>query len=127
MSPVRMERVESGVRTMIAFTEAVNRHDLAAMMDLVSDNCVFEDCSPAPDGTLYQGKHDITQYWQEMFKQSPDAAIKIEDIFGFGLRCIMLYRYSWTDGTLNKRHLRGVDICRVQDGTIHEVQTYIKG
>jgi ketosteroid isomerase-like protein len=47
MSPVRMERVESGVRTMIAFTEAVNRHDLAAMMDLVSDNCVFEDCSIA--------------------------------------------------------------------------------
>jgi ketosteroid isomerase-like protein len=127
MSPVRMERVESGIRTMIAFTEAHNRHDLTAMMDLVSENSVFESNSPAPDGTSYQGKKAITQYWQQMISQYSDSAIKIEDIFGFGLRCIMLWRYTWTNETGNKLHLRGVDICRLQDGMIQEVQSYIKG
>jgi predicted SnoaL-like aldol condensation-catalyzing enzyme len=127
MSPVRMERVESGIRTMLAFTEAHNRHDLTTMMDLVSENGVLESYSPAPDGTVYQGKKAITQYWQQMISQSPDAVIKIEDIFGFGLRCIMLWRYAWTDETGNKHHLRGVDICRLQDGLIQEMLSYVKG
>jgi len=127
MSPIHMQRVESGMRAMIAFTEAHNRHDLDAMMELVSDKCIFETTTPAPDGTLCQGKESITQYWRELLAHSPDACIKIEDIFGFGLRCILLWSYSWIDEAGNKRHLRGVDICRVQDGIIQEVKSYIKG
>ncbi len=112
---------------MIAFTEAFNRHDLDAMMALVSINCVFESNSPAPDGALLQGKEAITQYWHELITHSTAATIKIEDIYGFGLRCILLWKFSWTDESGNRCHLRGVDICRIQDGTIHEVLKYVKG
>ncbi len=127
MSPIRMERLESGVRVAIAFNEAFNRHDLPAMMELMSETCVFESYSPAPDGTRYEGKQAIAQFWQELFTRTPDAHLKVEDIFGFGHRCIMLWRYDWTDASGNKRHLRGVDISREQDGTIHEKLLYGKG
>jgi predicted SnoaL-like aldol condensation-catalyzing enzyme len=127
MSPIRMERVESGVRLMIAFTEAFNRHDVNAMQELLSDNAVFENAAPAPDGTVFQGKNAIAQFYQEFFTHSPDATIKIEDTFGYGLRCIMLWRCTWTDAAGNKHHLRGLDIYRVQDGAIHEKLSYVKG
>jgi hypothetical protein len=40
MSPIRMARLESGVRVVLAFNEAFNRHDVAGMMRLMSDDCV---------------------------------------------------------------------------------------
>lgn len=109
------------------FTEAQNRHDLAAMIDLVSDQCVFESNSPAPNGKLYQGKEAIAQLWHEIFTQWSDANIKIEDIFGFGLRCIILWSCNWTDDFGNKRRLRAMEICHFQVATIHEVLSYVKG
>jgi len=127
MSPIRMSRIESGVRVVIAFNEAFNRHDVAAMMQLMSDNCIFENTDPAPDGTLYSGKGAVTQFWQDFFIQSPQARIKIEEIFGLGIRCVMRWRYDWVDQAGNPGHVRGVDIFRVQDGLICEKLSYVKG
>jgi ketosteroid isomerase-like protein len=127
MSPIRMERVESAVRVVIAFNEAFNRHDVAGMMQLMSDDCVFENTSPPPDGAVLLGKEALTQYWQGFFAQSPHARIKIEEIFGFGLRCIMRWRYDWVDETGKPGHVRGVDIIRVQNGLICEKLSYVKG
>jgi predicted SnoaL-like aldol condensation-catalyzing enzyme len=127
MSPIRMERVESGVRVIIAFNDAFNRHDVAGMMQMVSDDCVFEDTEPAPDGAVYTGKAAITQYWQAFFKRSPNAHIKTEETFGFGLRCVMRWRYDWVDETGSPGHVRGVDLFRVQNGLIVEKLSYVKG
>jgi predicted SnoaL-like aldol condensation-catalyzing enzyme len=127
MSPIRMERIESAVRIVIAFNEAFNQHDIAAMMQLLSEDCIFEDTTPAPDGGLYSGKAALTQYWQRYFTQSPHAHIKVEEIFGFGIRCIMRWRYEWGNEAGNTGHVRGVDIFRVQNGSICEKLSYVKG
>jgi predicted SnoaL-like aldol condensation-catalyzing enzyme len=127
MSPIRMARLESGVRAVIDFNEAFNRHDVAAMMQLMTDDCVFENTSPAPDGTVYKGKEAVTQFWQDFFRESPNAHIKIEEIFGLGLRCVMRWRYDWEDAAGNKGHVRGVDIFQVKNGLICEKLSYVKG
>jgi hypothetical protein len=127
MSPIRMARLESGVRAVIDFNEAFNRHDVAAMMQLMTDDCVFENTSPAPDGTVYKGKEAVTQFWQDFFRESPNAHIKIEEIFGLGLRCVMRWRYDWEDAAGNKGHVRGVDIYQVKNGLICEKLSYVKG
>jgi predicted SnoaL-like aldol condensation-catalyzing enzyme len=127
MCPIRMERVESAVRVVIAFNEAFNQHDVAGMMQLMSDDCVFENTSPAPDGTRYSGKEAVTQYWQDFFAQSPHAHIKVEELVGLGLRCIMRWRYDWVDQAGISGHVRGVDIFRVQNGLIVEKLSYVKG
>ena len=127
MSPARMDRVESGIRTVLAFNEAFNRHDVAGMMQLMTDDCVFENTSPAPDGTMYTGKAAVTQFWQDFFRDSPHAQIEIEEIFGLGMRPIMRWNYSWVDPAGNKGHVRGVDIFQVKGGLIAEKLSYVKG
>jgi predicted SnoaL-like aldol condensation-catalyzing enzyme len=127
MSPTRMSRLESSIRLVLEFNEAFNRHDVAGMTQLMSDDCVFENTSPAPDGTMYAGKDAVTQFWQGFFHESPQAHIEIEEIFGLGYRCIMRWRYKWMDPTGKKGHVRGVDIFQVKDGLISEKLSYVKG
>jgi len=115
------------MRTVLAFNEAFNRHDVAGMMQLMSDDCLFENTAPAPDGTVYKGKEAVSQFWQDFFRESPQAHIEIEEIFGLGLRCIMRWRYEWVDATEKKGYVRGVDIYRVEDGLIREKLSYVKG
>jgi ketosteroid isomerase-like protein len=127
MSPTRISKIETGVRLVLDFNQAFNRHDVAGMMQLMSDDCVFENTDPAPDGTLYSGKEAVTRFWQDFFVQSPQAHIDIEEIFGFGERCIMLWRYSWVDQAGEEGHVRGVDVYRIKGGSITEKLSYVKG
>lgn len=122
MNPIRMSKIEAGVRVVIEFNEAFNRHNVDEMMRLMSEDCVFENTSPSPDGSRYSGKEAVTRFWVDFFRDSPRACIEIEEIFGLGRRCIMRWKYSWGEG-----HVRGVDIFTVEDGLIHEKLSYVKG
>ena len=127
MSPIRMSRLEAGIRVVLEFNEAFNRHDVAGMMRLRSDDCVFENTYPPPDGTVYTGKEVVTQFWQDFFRESPHAQITIEEIFGFGSRCIMRWSYTWINGPGTSGHVRGVDIFQVKNGLIDQKLSYVKG
>jgi predicted SnoaL-like aldol condensation-catalyzing enzyme len=122
-----MAKIEAAIRVVMAFNDAFNRHDVAGMMLLMSDDCIFENTSPAPDGTVYKGKEAVTQFWHDFFRESPHAHIEIEQLVGLGFRCIMRWRYSWVDIAGNKGHVRGVDIFDVQNGLITEKLSYVKG
>jgi predicted SnoaL-like aldol condensation-catalyzing enzyme len=124
---MKMSRIESVVRVVIEFNEAFNRHDVAGMMQLMSDDCIFENTGPAPDGVVYTGKEAVIRFWQDFFRDSPRARIEIEEIFGLGTRCIMRWRYDWVDEAGKKGHVRGVDIFRVKNGAIREKLSYVKG
>lgn len=127
MSPIRMEKIESSIRIVLEFNEAFNRHDAEEMMRLMSDDCVFENTTPAPDGTVYTGKKAVTRFWQDFFRESPLAHIEIEEIFGLGNRCIMRWKHSWMDAEGKQGHVRGVDIFQVKDGFISKKLSYVKG
>ena len=122
-----MSKIESATRIVLAFNDAFNRHDVGGMMELMSEDCVFENTAPAPDGTVYKGKEAIIQFWQDFFRESPQAHIEIEEVFGMGFRCVMRWRYDWVDEAGNKGHVRGVDIFRLKDGLISEKLSYVKG
>jgi predicted SnoaL-like aldol condensation-catalyzing enzyme len=124
---MKMSPIESAMRIVLAFNEAFNRHDVEGMMQLMSDDCLFENTYPAPDGTVYQGKEAVSRFWQDFFRESPQAHIEIEEIFGLGRRCIMRWRYSWVDGPGAKGYVRGVDIFQVKSGFICEKLSYVKG
>jgi predicted SnoaL-like aldol condensation-catalyzing enzyme len=111
MSPITMSKIESGVRAVIDFNDAFNRHDVDGMMKLTSEDTVFENTSPAPDGTAYKGKKTVTKFWREFFRESPQAHIDIEEIFGMGFHVTMRWKYTWGDG-----HVRGVDVFKLKDG-----------
>ncbi len=122
MNPARMSKIEEAIRVVMQFNDAFNQHNVPAMMALMSEDCLFENTSPAPDGTVYKGQTDVRQFWESFFQESPQAHIDIEEIFGFGERCVMRWKYSWGRG-----HVRGVDIFKVRDSLITEKLSYVKG
>ena len=127
MNPIRMSKIESSVRAVLEFNAAFNRQDVAGMMRLMSDDGLFENTFPAPDGSVYAGKEAVTAFWVEFFRASPHAHIEIEEVFGLGERCVMRWRYSWGNESGSAGHVRGVDIYRVRAGLISEKLSYVKG
>ena len=127
MSPARMSKIEAATRIVLEFNDAFNKHDVAGMMKLMTEDCVFENTDPAPDGTVFSGKEAVTQFWQSFFQESPNAHIDIEEIFGSGYRCVMRWKYSWVDAAGAQGHVRGVDVFKVSDGLISEKFSYVKG
>jgi ketosteroid isomerase-like protein len=122
-----MTKIELAMRVVIEFNDAFNRHDVAAMMNRMSEDCVFENTSPAPDGTIYTGKEAVTKFWEGFFAESPRAHITIEEIFSAGQRCIMRWTYTWIDASGNEGRVRGVDVFQIRDGLICEKFSYVKG
>jgi ketosteroid isomerase-like protein len=46
------------------FNEAFNRHDVDAIMELMTEDCVFENTNPTPDGTRYEGQAAVRAFWE---------------------------------------------------------------
>jgi steroid delta-isomerase-like uncharacterized protein len=118
----------SNTQTLIQqFHDALNRHDINSMMSLMTDDCLFENTFPAPDGTRYTGQEAVRGFWHEFFTSSPQAYIEVEEIFALGERGVIRWRYAWVDAQGKEGHVRGVDIFRVRDGKISEKLSYVKG
>jgi len=50
------------MRIVLEFNQAFNQYDVASRMQLMSDDCIFENTYPAPDGTPYSGKEAVTKF-----------------------------------------------------------------
>jgi ketosteroid isomerase-like protein len=126
-----MQTVEAGTEltlaTIAAFNEAFNRHDVDDVMALMTDDVIFENTSPFPDGERYEGQAAVRAFWQQMFDSTPDAYFEAEDIYGAGDRCTVRWRYSFTSSNGVPGHVRGVDVFRVRDGKVAEKLCYVKG
>jgi hypothetical protein len=124
---MKMSRVESVMRITLQFYEAVNGRDVAAMGQLMSDDCLMETREPGPEGAVIAGQEAVIGYWEGFFQESPGAQMEMEEIFGLGMRCVLRWRWVWENGAGARRTLRGVDIVRVKGGLISEILTYSKG
>lgn len=109
------------------FNEAFNHHDVDAIMALMTEDCVFENTQPVPDGKRHVGQAEVRGYWQRFFGSSPSARFTTEDIFAAGDRCTVRWRYDWVDKQGKPGHIRGVDVFRVQGGKVAEKCSYVKG
>jgi ketosteroid isomerase-like protein len=115
------------LNTLQRFNEAVNRHALGLTMSLMTDDCVFENTSPAPDGERFTGQAAVRGFWRNFFQASPSAYFEFEEIFASGERAFVRWRYRWENGDGTHGHVRGVDIFRVLDGKVAEKLSYVKG
>ena len=108
------------------FNDAFNRHDVDAIMALMTDDCVFENTRPAPDGTRYAGQDAVRAFWQQFFANSPQARFEFTDLFAAGDRALVRWTYHWIkNGAAG--HVRGVDVFRIRDGKVAEKLSYVKG
>ncbi len=119
--------VETATRQAIErFNEAFNRHDADALAELLTDDTVFEDTSPAPDGRRIEGKAAVVEFWRGWFARNSDARFEAEEMIVSGNRAVVPWVYrKMRNG--QPWHLRGVDIFSVRDGKVAAKQAYVKG
>ncbi|MFN8440291.1 MAG: nuclear transport factor 2 family protein [Caldilineaceae bacterium] len=109
------------------FNAAFNQHNVDAVMAAMTDDCVFENTYPAPDGERYEGQAAVRAFWESFFASSPHAHFETEDSFASGDRCVVRWRYRWVDQDGKQGHIRGVDVFRVRNGKVAEKFAYVKG
>lgn len=117
----------SSIELVQRFNDALNAQDVDAMMQLMTEDCVFENTYPPPDGARYVGQKSVRKFWEEFFRSSQGARIEIEEIFASEERCVMRWIYRWIDAQGEPGHIRGVDIYKIRDGKIAEKLSYVKG
>ena len=127
VSEYKDRQTASTADVIARFNTAFNQHDVPAMMDLMTADCVFENTSPSPDGTRYEGQTAVRAFWEDFFRTSPHAAFQGEDTIICGDRCVVRWLYTWIDDKGQQGHVRGVDVFRVRDGKVAEKLAYVKG
>ena len=127
-SEVNMDMVRANtIQVVEHFNEAFNRHDVDAIMAAMTNDCVFENTAPFPDGTRYVGQTAVRAFWVDFFAASPHARFSTEDMFAADDRCVVRWRYDWGEPGGEPGHIRGVDVFRVRDGKVAEKFAYVKG
>jgi ketosteroid isomerase-like protein len=118
---------EATTRSVIdRFNAAFNRHDADAVAALLTDDTVFEDTSPPPDGRRIAGKAAVAAFWRDWFGRNPDAVFEAEDVIVSGDRAVVRWVYRKARNG-EPWHIRGVDIFTVRDGKVAAKLAYVKG
>ncbi len=113
--------------TIDRFNVVFNDHDVDGVMNMMTDDVLFENTSPGPDGERYVGSTAVRAFWEDFFRNSPHAHFESEDMFVTQDRATVRWIYSWIDSNGNNGHIRGVDVFRVRDGKVSEKLSYVKG
>jgi ketosteroid isomerase-like protein len=108
---------------MRQFHDAFDRHDPAALVALVADDCIIENTTPAPNGSLHVGKQACLAVWQGL-AAAADTGFSREEVWVAGERVIVRWRYRW--GEEENQSVRGVNLMRVRDGRVAEAMGYVK-
>jgi ketosteroid isomerase-like protein len=108
------------------FNDAFNRHDADALAECLTDDTVFEDTSPAPDGQRIEGKTAVVAFWRAWFTRNADARFDAEEMIVSGDRAVVRWVYrKMRNG--QPWHIRGVDVFTVRDGKVAAKLAYVKG
>jgi hypothetical protein len=108
------------------FNEAFARGDVNAVMALMTDDCIFENTFPAPDGERHVGAKAVRLFWKEFFASTQAPRFETEELIAIDDRVVTRWRFSWGTGT-EAGHVRGADVFRVRDGKVAEKLSYVKG
>src|SRR3954451_13068779 len=112
------------VAVVEAFHAAVNRHDVEAVGELITEDCVFESTTP-PDGERSVGREEVLEAWDALLAPDSLAQFEIENMITTGSRAIVQWCYRW--GPAPSDHVRGVDLITVRAGQVSESLAYVKG
>ena len=108
------------------FNEAFNRHDADALASLLTDDTVFEDTSPPPDGQRIEGRVAVVEFWRTWFARNPDAVFEAEDVIVSDDRAVVRWVYRKVRNG-QPWHLRGVDVFTVRGEQVAVKLSYVKG
>jgi steroid delta-isomerase-like uncharacterized protein len=110
-----------------AFANSWNRHDTAAILAAMTDDCVFETSfGPTVAGTRYVGQAETRRGIEDVFKQFPDALWNGPRHFIAGDRGVTEWVFTGTRSDGTRVEVQGCDVFTFRDGKIAVKNSYRK-
>jgi len=109
------------------FADAWNRHDLDALMSMMTDDCVFQaSAGPQADGQRSEGTEAVRAAYAAVFAAFPDARWSSPRHLVAGDRGVSEWTFTGTrqDGT--RVEVTGCDLFTFRDGRIAVKNSYRK-
>jgi steroid delta-isomerase-like uncharacterized protein len=109
------------------FADAWNRHDLDALMSMMTDDCVFQASAGADvDGQRSEGKHAVRAAYSAVFETFPDAQWENARHFIAGNRGVSEWTFTGTHRDGRRVAVNGCDLFTLRDGKIAIKNSYRK-
>jgi steroid delta-isomerase-like uncharacterized protein len=109
------------------FAAAWNRHDLDALMSMMTDDCVFEaSAGPDVDGRRSEGKPAVRAAYAAVFEAFPDARWAGARHFVAGTRGVSEWTFTGTQTDGRRVEVTGCDLFTIRDGRIAIKNSYRK-
>ena len=120
-------RVEITTEWLQAFADAFNRHDAAAIMSFMTDDCVFEaSAGPEVCGTRFEGREAVGNAFVEVWATFPDAHWGHARHFVCGDRGVSEWIFTGTRSDGARVEVHGCDLFHFRDGRIALKNSYRK-
>jgi len=115
------EETKSAIRQFnLAFIEK----NAELIENIISDNCVMEGATPAPDGMKISGYENCLAFWKELI-DTPNAQFMPEKVSILADKAVIEWSFKWGNDLEN--HIRGVNIMTIQNGKITGAKGFVKG
>ena len=109
------------------FADAWNRHDLDALMSMMTDDGVFESSAgPQVDGQRSEGKQAVRAAYAAVFEAFPDAHWAGARHFIAGSRGVSEWTFTGTQRDGKRVEVTGCDLFTFRDGKIAIKNSYRK-
>jgi ketosteroid isomerase-like protein len=107
------------IKTIEAFGEAWNRHDIDALMSFMHDDCVFETVAgPEAYGARHEGREAVRKAFEAAWQTIPDARWLNAKCWGHGDHGVMESTFSGTAADGSRIEANMVDLLVFRDGKI---------
>ena len=109
------------------FLAAFNAHDVDAIMEFFTEDCVFETPrGPDPWGRRLTGKAEVRTGIEARFAGLPDIHYDEDRHWVCGDRGVSEWRITGTDTSGSTVEVRGCDLFELRDGKITRKDSYWK-
>jgi steroid delta-isomerase-like uncharacterized protein len=110
-----------------ALLDAFNAHDVDAILELFTDDCVYDaPRGPAPGGRRYAGKDEVREGFQARFDGIPDVAWTDACHFTSGDRGASEWTIRGTQASGTPIEVRGCDLFEFSGGKISRKDSFWK-
>jgi len=105
--------------TLVAFSDAWNRHDIDALMSFMSDDCVFQTAAgPDACGTRLCGRDAVRQAFAAAWVAVPDAQWRNAVHFVHGDFGTSQWTFTGTAADGGRIEVDGIDVFTFKNGKI---------
>lgn len=119
--------MEANRNLLERFAEAFNRHDCAALLSMVTEDCEFETSNgPQPCGERHVGRNALAVAFPKIWQVFSDARWNDATHVVCGERGFSEWTFRGTSRTGKRVEMRGVDLFTFRDGKICRKDTYRK-